>query len=62
MEIESDTTLLFDSQYVTWGSLNLTAEGQKPTLEDAVVYLYVVDELSFGFYSAELYDKEASSI
>ena len=62
MEIESDQTLLFDSQYVTWGSLNLTAEGQEPTLEDAVVYLYVVDELSFGFYSAELYDKEASSI
>ena len=62
MEIESDTSLLFDSQYVTWGSLNLTAEGQKPTLEDAVVYLYVVDELSFGFYGAELYDKEAFSI
>ena len=62
IEIESDETLLFDENYVTWGTLNLTAEGQEPNLEDAVVYLYVVDELSFEFNSAELYAKEASSI
>ena len=62
IEIESDEVLLFDENYVTWGTLNLTAEGQEPNLEDAVVYLYVVDELSFEFNSAELYDKESSSI
>ncbi len=39
IEIESDEVLLFDENYVTWGTLNLTAEGQKPNLEDAVVYL-----------------------
>lgn len=62
IEIESDKGLLFDSNYVTWGSLNLTTEGQEPSLEDAVVYLYVVDELSFDFNRAKLYDTQTDSI
>ena len=62
IEIESDKGLLFDSNYVTWGSLNLTAEGQEPSLEDAVVYLYVVDELSFDFNRAELYGTQTDSV